>query len=98
MKGSSLSRSDQSFSGSDAFQMSLLTSKLADKEKRIEEYKELINGSNASYEVLKVQINQEQGKLTDAQHKNKELRQMLNYLLQTSPAADHTTATSALLL
>jgi len=40
-KRSSLSRSELSFTaGSDVYQMSLLTSKLADKEKRIEENKD----------------------------------------------------------
>ena len=51
--------SNQSFSGSDAYQMSLLTSKLADKEKRIEECKDQIITINASHDKLKEQINVE---------------------------------------
>ena len=47
------SRSEHSFNGSDAFQMSQLTSKIADKEKRIEEYKEHIATYNTSYDMLK---------------------------------------------
>ena len=42
IRNSASSRSEHSFSGSDVFAMSLLTSKLADKEKRIEEYKDHI--------------------------------------------------------
>ena len=39
--------------------MSQLTSKIADKEKRIEEYKEHIATYNASYDILKDKINGE---------------------------------------
>ena len=67
---SNVSRSELSFSGSDVYQMSLLTSRLADKEKRIEEYKDNIASLNASYDVLKDSINCEQQKLTGAQTKN----------------------------
>ncbi len=61
-----VSRSELSFSGSDAYQMSLLTSKLADKEKRIEEYKDHIASFNAQYDLLASKIDSEQGKLTVA--------------------------------
>jgi len=62
--------------------MSLLTSKLADKEKRIEEYKEQISYLNASNDRLKDQITLGQENLTNALDKNKKLRQMLNFVLQ----------------
>ena len=54
--------------------MSHLTNKIADKEKRIEEYKDQIAHSNASYDILKDQISIDQTKLTSAQEKNKYLR------------------------
>lgn len=62
--------------------MSLLTSKLADKEKRIEEYKEQISYLNASNDRLKDQITLGQENLTNALDTNKKLRQMLNFVLQ----------------
>ena len=62
--------------------MSLLTSKLADKEKRIEEYKEQICYLNASNDRLKDQITLGQENLTNALDTNKKLRQMLNFVLQ----------------
>ena len=55
-KRGSICQSELSFAGSDNYQMSLLTSKLADKEKRVEEYKEQITLINSSYEGLKTQI------------------------------------------
>ena len=53
-RAGNVSRSELSFSGSDAYQMSLLTSKLADKEKRIEEYKDHVAAFNAHHDALKV--------------------------------------------
>lgn len=52
-KRSSLSRSELSFCNSDTYQMSRLTSQLADKEKRIEEYRDHIARFNASHDILK---------------------------------------------
>ena len=62
--------------------MSLLTSKLADKEKRIEEYKEQVCLLNVSNDRLKDLITLGQENLTNAQERNKQLRQMLNFVLQ----------------
>ena len=62
--------------------MSLLTSKLANKEKRIEEYKEQVCLLNASNDRLKDLITLGQENLTNAQERNKQLRQMLNFVLQ----------------
>ena len=62
-----------------------MTSKLADKEKRVEEYKDEIAKSNSSFEILNKIINTEQVYLNDAQAKNAQLRQMLNFLLQQDP-------------
>ena len=62
-----------------------MTSKLADKEKRVEEYKDEIAKSNNSFEILNKIINTEQVYLNDAQAKNAQLRQMLNFLLQQDP-------------
>lgn len=59
-----------------------MTSKLADKEKRVEEYKDEIAKSNSSFEILNKIIHTEQVYLNDAQAKNAQLRQMLNFLLQ----------------
>ena len=47
-----------------------MTSKLADKEKRVEEYKDEIAKSNSSFEILNKIINTEQVYLNDAQAKN----------------------------
>ena len=62
-----------------------MTSKLADKEKRVEEYKDEIAKSNSSFEILNKIIHTEQVYLNDAQAKNAQLRQMLNFLLQQDP-------------
>ena len=62
-----------------------MTSKLADKEKRVEEYKDEIAKSNSSFEILNKIINTEQVYLNDAQAKNAQLRQMLNFMLQQDP-------------
>ena len=64
--------------------MSMLTSKLADKEKRIEENKDQIASYNNSYEVIKRQISRDQERLASALDHNRELKQMINFLMQDS--------------
>ena len=67
--------------------MSLLTNRLADKEKKIEEYKADISTLNSSYETLKHQIGKEQQKLAAAQDENRHLREMINFILQSNQHA-----------
>ena len=65
------------------YQLNGLTMRLADKERKITEFDKQIKALNSEYDFTKTKIATEKEKLDKATAKNKELRQMLNYVMQT---------------
>ena len=65
------------------YQLNGLTMRLADKERKITEYDRQIKLLTGEYDITKTKIATEKDKLDAATAKNKELRAMLNYVMQT---------------